>query len=167
MAILGFAELQNLDYAVILLIYYQYNLQAGPHDSLKDVALKILHKKVATIPIIHSSSQDGSFPQLLHIASLSGILKCKLLTCVLVKSMWLSINTWPKFSGICRHFRHSSSSLPILQQPICAIPLGTWVPKIGESNRRPLAMLRPNASLTAALSLLVQGDILLVPEYLL
>lgn len=59
--------------------------------------------------------------------------------------------------GICRHFKHSPASLPILQQPICSIPLGTWVPKIGESNGRPFAMLRPNASLSDALSLLVQG----------
>lgn len=64
-----------------------------------------------------------------------------------------------KCPGICRHFKHSSSSLPILQQPICSIPIGTWVPKIGESSGKPLAMLRPNASLGAALSLLVQGDI--------
>ncbi|KAI8023710.1 Sucrose nonfermenting 4-like protein [Camellia lanceoleosa] len=45
-------------------------VHAGPYDSLKDVALKILQNKVATVPIIHSSSQDGSFPQLLHLASL-------------------------------------------------------------------------------------------------
>ncbi|KAL9356104.1 hypothetical protein Peur_049357 [Populus x canadensis] len=75
----------------------------------------------------------GSFPQLLYLASLSGILKC-----------------------ICKYFRHSAGSLPILQQPICSIPLGTWVPKTGEPNRRPFAMLRPNASLGAALSLLAQ-----------
>ncbi|RVW53205.1 Sucrose nonfermenting 4-like protein [Vitis vinifera] len=114
-------------------------VNAGPYDSLKDVTLKILQNKVATVPIIHSASQDGSFPQLLHLASLSGILKC-----------------------ICRHFRHSSSSLPILQQPICSIPVGTWVPKIGESNGQPFAMLRPNASLGAALSLLVQGELSLL-----
>ncbi|MBA0687624.1 hypothetical protein Goari_015139, partial [Gossypium aridum] len=114
--------------------------KAGPHDSLKDVALKILNGKVATVPITHSSSPDGSFPQLLHLATLSEILKC-----------------------ICRHFKHSSSSLPILQQPICSIPLGTRVPKIGESNRRPLAMLRPNASLGAALSLLVQAEVSSIP----
>ncbi|XP_024026913.1 sucrose nonfermenting 4-like protein isoform X2 [Morus notabilis] len=115
--------------------YPRHLIHSGPCDSLKDVALKIFQNKVSTIPIIHSSSRDGSYfqSQLLHLASLSGILKC-----------------------ICRHFRHSSSSLPILQQPICAIPLGTWVPKIGESSRRPLAMLRPNTSLSAALSLLVQ-----------
>ncbi|XP_022742949.1 LOW QUALITY PROTEIN: sucrose nonfermenting 4-like protein [Durio zibethinus] len=115
-------------------------VHAGPYDSLKDVVLKILKSKVATVPIIHSLSQDGSFPQLLHLATLSEILKC-----------------------ICRHFKHSSSSLPILQQPICSIPLGTWVPKIGEANGRPLAMLRPNASLGAALSLLVQAQVSSIP----
>ncbi|KAK1318912.1 Sucrose nonfermenting 4-like protein [Acorus calamus] len=115
-------------------------IYAGPFDSLKDIALKILQNQVATVPIIHSSSQDGSYPQLLHLASLSGILKC-----------------------ICRHFRHSSSSLPILQQPVCAIRLGTWVPKIGESNGRPLAMLRPNATLSAALSLLVEARVSAIP----
>ncbi|KAB1201465.1 Sucrose nonfermenting 4-like protein [Morella rubra] len=101
-------------------------VNAGPYDCMKDVALKILQNKVATVPIIHSS-QDGTFPQLLHLASLSGILKC-----------------------IYRYFRHSLSSLPILQQPICAIPLGTWVPKIGESKQ--FVMLRPNASLSSALA---------------
>ncbi|GAB4835821.1 AMP-activated serine/threonine-protein kinase regulatory subunit [Ancistrocladus abbreviatus] len=114
-------------------------IHAGPYDSLKDVVLKILQNKVSTVPIIHSSP-DGSFPQLLHLASLSGILKC-----------------------ICRHFKHSSSTLPILQQPICSIPLGTWVPKIGESSAGPFAMLRQNASLSDALSLLVQADISSVP----
>ncbi|PPR95875.1 hypothetical protein GOBAR_AA24799 [Gossypium barbadense] len=115
-------------------------VQAGPYDSLKDVALKILKSKVATVPIMHSTSQDGSFPQLLHLATLSEILKC-----------------------ICRHFKHSASSLPILQQPICSIPLGTWVPNIGEPNGRPLAMLRPNATLGAALSLLIQAEVSSIP----
>ncbi|KAI3950299.1 hypothetical protein MKW92_022789, partial [Papaver armeniacum] len=115
-------------------------IHAGPYDCLKDVALKILQSKVATVPIIHSSTQDGLFPQLLHLASLSGVLKC-----------------------VCRHFRHSSSSLPILQQPICSIPLGTWVPEIGEPNGRPLAMLRPNAPLSAALSLLLQAQVSSIP----
>ncbi|KAL9248106.1 hypothetical protein vseg_021465 [Gypsophila vaccaria] len=120
--------------------YARQLVDAGPYDSLKDVAFKILQNKVSTVPIIHSPSPDGSLPQLLHLASLSGILKC-----------------------ICRHFKHSSGSLPILQQPICSIPLGTWVPKIGESNRQLFAMLRPNASLGDALSLLVQADVSSVP----
>ncbi|TKY54130.1 Sucrose nonfermenting 4 protein [Spatholobus suberectus] len=67
------------------------------------------------------------------------------------------------FPGICRYFRNCSSSLPILQLPICAIPVGTWVPKIGESNCRPLAMLRPSASLTSALNLLVQAQVSSIP----
>ncbi|KAJ6854024.1 sucrose nonfermenting 4-like protein [Iris pallida] len=54
-------------------------VHAGPYDSLKELAIKILQNDVATVPIIHSSSQDGSFPQLLHLATLSGILKCKYL----------------------------------------------------------------------------------------
>ncbi|CAF1924333.1 hypothetical protein Bca4012_070078 [Brassica carinata] len=115
-------------------------VQVGPYDNLKDVALKILQNKVAAVPVIYSSLQDGSYPQLLHLASLSGILKC-----------------------ICRYFRHSSSSLPILQQPICSIPLGTWVPRIGESSSKPLATLRPHASLGSALSLLVQAGVSSIP----
>ncbi|KAF7813666.1 sucrose nonfermenting 4-like protein isoform X1 [Senna tora] len=115
-------------------------IHAGPFDNLKDIAMKILQNEVSTVPIIHSTSEDGSFPQLLHLASLSGILNC-----------------------ICRYFRHCSSSLPMLQLPICAIPVGTWVPKIGESNRQPLAMLRPTASLTSALNLLVQAQVSSIP----
>ncbi|KAM0984968.1 hypothetical protein COP2_012583 [Malus domestica] len=115
-------------------------VHAGPYDNMKDVVLKILQNGVATVPIIHSSSEDGSFPQLLHLASLSGILKC-----------------------VCRYFRHSSSSLPILQAPICAINVGTWVPEIGETNCRPLATLRPSASLSVALNLLVQAQVSSIP----
>lgn len=70
-----------------------------------------------------------------------------------------------KSPGICRHFKYSSSSLPILQKPICSFPLGTWVPKIGETNGKPIAMLRPNASLSAALSLLVQGIVFFTWHY--
>uniref|UniRef100_M4ES76 CBS domain-containing protein n=1 Tax=Brassica campestris TaxID=3711 RepID=M4ES76_BRACM len=115
-------------------------VQVGPYDNLKDVAMKILQNKVAAVPVIYSSLQDESYPQLLHLASLSGILKC-----------------------ICRYFRHSSSSLPILQQPVCSIPLGTWVPRIGESSSKPLATLRPHASLGSALSLLVQAEVSAIP----
>ncbi|XVE65637.1 hypothetical protein DITRI_Ditri08aG0016300 [Diplodiscus trichospermus] len=115
-------------------------IYAAPSDSLKDVALKILRNGLAIVPVIHSSSEDGSYPQLLHLASLSGILKC-----------------------ICRYFKNCSPSLPILQLPIYAIPLGTWVPRIGESSSRPFAMLRPNASLTSALNMLVQAQVSSIP----
>ncbi|ESW16718.1 hypothetical protein PHAVU_007G179400 [Phaseolus vulgaris] len=120
--------------------YPQHLVHAGPLECLKDVALKILQNKVATVPIIHSPSEDDSFPQLLHLASLSEILKC-----------------------ICRHFKHSSDSLPILQLPISSIPIGTWVSKSEESNKQPLAMLWPHASLGEALSLLIQAGISSIP----
>nr|XP_025662489.1 sucrose nonfermenting 4-like protein isoform X2 [Arachis hypogaea] len=113
---------------------------AGPHECLKVVALKVLQNKVSTVPIIHSSADDGSFHQLLHLASLSGVLKC-----------------------ICRHFKYSSGSLPILRSPIGSIPLGTRLPKVGELNGQPLAMLRPNASLGAALSMFVQAEVSSIP----
>ena len=67
-------------------------MQAGPYDSLKEVALGILQNKVATIPIVDSSSQDGSLPQLLHLASLSGILKCKFFSSILDKVRHLVTN---------------------------------------------------------------------------
>ncbi|KAL9390507.1 hypothetical protein Peur_019112 [Populus x canadensis] len=115
-------------------------IHAGPYDNLKEVALRILQNEVATVPIIHSSSEDGSFPQLLHLASLSGILKC-----------------------ICRYFRHCSGTVPMLQLPIGAIPVGSWVPSIGEPSGRPLAMLRPSASLSSALNLLIQAQVSSIP----
>ncbi|KAE8683479.1 Sucrose nonfermenting 4-like protein [Hibiscus syriacus] len=115
-------------------------IYAGPCDNLKDVALKILQSGVAIVPVIHSTSEDGSFSQLLHLASLSGILKC-----------------------LCRYFKHCSGSLPILQLPIYVIPLGTWVPRIGESSSRPVAMLRPTASLSSALNMLVQARVSSIP----
>uniref|UniRef100_A0A7N0UJ63 CBS domain-containing protein n=1 Tax=Kalanchoe fedtschenkoi TaxID=63787 RepID=A0A7N0UJ63_KALFE len=115
-------------------------IHAGPFDSLKDVATKILKYEVATVPILHSTNQDNTFPQLLHLASLSGILKC-----------------------ICRYFRSCAGSVPVLQLPLHAVPVGTWVPKIGVSNQRPLALLRPNASLNSALNLLIQAQVSSIP----
>jgi len=76
----------------------------------------------------------------LHLASLSEILKC-----------------------ICRHFRHAAGSMPLLQQPICVLPIGTWIPEIGNGGRRPLAMLRPIASLSSALSLLLEANVSAIP----
>lgn len=64
-------------YVMVLCIEFLFIMQAGPYDNLNDVAVKILQNEISTVPIIHSSSEDGSFPQLLHLASLSGILKCK------------------------------------------------------------------------------------------
>ncbi|TVU44222.1 hypothetical protein EJB05_03658 [Eragrostis curvula] len=118
----------------------QHLVHATPYESLRDIALKILQNEISTVPIIYSSSTDGSFPQLLHLASLSGILKC-----------------------ICRYFKNSTGNLPILNQPVCTVPLGSWVPKIGDPNGRPLAMLRPNAPLSSALNMLVQAGVSSIP----
>ncbi|CAA3010955.1 sucrose nonfermenting 4-like protein isoform X1 [Olea europaea var. sylvestris] len=115
-------------------------VHAGPDDNIKEVALKILQNNVATVPIIHSPSEDGLYPQLLHLASLSAVLKC-----------------------LCRYFRHSLGLLPALQMPICEIPVGTWVPRIEEPNVQPLAVLRPSASLSDALNLLVQARVSSIP----
>ncbi|GKA30314.1 hypothetical protein Tco_0716619, partial [Tanacetum coccineum] len=50
------------------------DFEAGPDENLKDITLKILQNKVATLPITHSTSNNGSYPQLLYLASLSEIL---------------------------------------------------------------------------------------------
>lgn len=55
-------------------------VQAGPDENLKDVTLKLLQNRVATVPVTHSTSDDGSYPQLLYLASLSEVLKRKLLS---------------------------------------------------------------------------------------
>ncbi|XP_027189276.2 sucrose nonfermenting 4-like protein isoform X1 [Cicer arietinum] len=118
---------------------YPWNfVDADPYESLKDIALKLLQNKVPAVPIAHP--EDGSDPQLLHLTSLSEILK-----------------------RICRYFKNSSSSLPILQLPIDSIPLGTWAPKVGEYNKLSLAMLRPNASVSTALSLMIQAEVSSIP----
>ncbi|GJS05639.1 protein kinase, ATP binding site-containing protein [Tanacetum coccineum] len=109
-------------------ILASFDVKAGER---KSVAV-MMGYRVATLRITHSTSDYGSYPQLLYLASLSEVLKL-----------------------VCRHFRQSASSLPILQLPICS---GTWVPKIEESNRQPLAILRPNSSLRAALNLFVQSE---------
>lgn len=66
-----------LVWLLILINIHCIIIQAGPDDNIKEVALKILQNGVATVPIIHSPSEDGSCPQLLHLASLSGVLKCE------------------------------------------------------------------------------------------
>ncbi|KAJ8443558.1 hypothetical protein Cgig2_017041 [Carnegiea gigantea] len=124
--------------------YARNLISAGPYDSLKDVALKILQNKVSTVPIIHFTSPDGSFPQLLHLASLSGILKCMFLPI----ANPVNLTVYNVRIHLILVFLIANYS-PILQ--------------IGESSRLPFAMLRPSASLGDALSLLVQADVSSVP----
>ncbi|GJU31559.1 hypothetical protein Tco_1175148 [Tanacetum coccineum] len=98
-------EVSRQRISVFLSTHLAYELlpesgKAGPDENLKDITLKILQNRVATLPITHSTSNNGSYPQLLYLASLSEILKL-----------------------VCRYFRHSANSLPILQLPIYSLPL--------------------------------------------
>ncbi|XP_022856589.1 sucrose nonfermenting 4-like protein isoform X6 [Olea europaea var. sylvestris] len=114
-------------------------IQAGPDESLGGLASRILHNNISAVPIIHSA-KDGSCPQLLHIACLSEILK-----------------------HVCRHFKHHIGYLPLLQQPIGYLPLGTWAREAGRASDRPLLTLRTNDSLDSALNLLLEAQISSVP----
>ncbi|KAK9108642.1 hypothetical protein Syun_024653 [Stephania yunnanensis] len=114
-------------------------VQAGPHESLKDVALRILEHKISSIPIIHFV-QDGSCPQLLYNACLAGILKY-----------------------ICRHFKLSPGSLPLFKQPIGRLPFGTWIPDIGKASGRQPVLVRHSTSLSSALNLLIQERVSSIP----
>nr|GMC71680.1 sucrose nonfermenting 4-like protein isoform X1 [Ipomoea batatas] len=114
-------------------------IQVGPDDSLTDVALTILRNEISSVPVIHSP-EDGSCPQLLHIACLAGILK-----------------------HICRHFRHCLQYLPLLQQSICNLPVGTWTREFGWANNRTLLTLHASSSLGCALNLLIKARISSIP----
>eukprot|EP00250_Pteridium_aquilinum_P004034 c14284_g1_i1 orf=410-1861(+) len=109
----------------------------GPDDSLKEVAQKLLHHQVTTVPVLHFPAQEQALPQLLHLATLSGILKC-----------------------LCRHFQHSFGSLPLLNQPIGSLRLGTWR---GDTSDGHLAVLRLNFSLSTALALFNQARVSSLP----
>ncbi|KAL3512045.1 hypothetical protein ACH5RR_024762 [Cinchona calisaya] len=120
-------------------LYRRALIQAGPDESLKDVALRILQNEISAVPIL-SSTQDGSCPHLLFIACLSGILK-----------------------HICRHFRRHLEFLPQLQQPVGNLPLGTWAREVGNITGRSLLTLRASDPLSSALNLLIQAHVSSVP----
>lgn len=71
-------------------------MQAAPSENLKDVALKILQNGVAAVPIIYSSPEDGSYPQLLHLTSLSEILKCEFLLIWILSGLNDEVKKWTK-----------------------------------------------------------------------
>mmetsp|Transcript_25163 Transcript_25163/g.44873 ORF Transcript_25163/g.44873 Transcript_25163/m.44873 type:complete len:551 (-) Transcript_25163:58-1710(-) len=83
-----------------------------PDDSLRTVVQILYEGGHSMAPILSSdpNAEDGSIPNLLHIATVSGVLACLL-----------------------RHFRASLSSLPLLSHPLGTLPLGTWVgtPEVG------------------------------------
>jgi len=77
-----------------------------PDDSLRTVVATLYEGGHSMAPILSCdpAAEDGAIPNLLHIATISGVLACLL-----------------------RHFRASLSSLPLLSHPLGSLPLGTWV----------------------------------------
>ncbi|KAK3042460.1 hypothetical protein RJ639_000184, partial [Escallonia herrerae] len=95
--------------------------------------------QISTVPVLHFT-QDGSYPQLLHLACLAGILR-----------------------HICRHFRHRLEYLPLLQQPVGSLPLGTWKREAGNASGSRLLTLSPSDLLSSALKLLMEAQISSIP----
>ncbi|GBG76312.1 hypothetical protein CBR_g22060 [Chara braunii] len=112
-------------------------IYAGPDDSLRTVADKLLQHGVATLPVLSISAEDGNIPRLLHLASLSGVLKC-----------------------LTRNFYNFN--IPIFTWQIGALPIGTWAGP-GKGGRRPLSVLKANASLSSALTLLLEAGVSSLP----
>ena len=71
----------------------------------------------------------GEACTLLHIATISGALAC-----------------------LMRHFRASLASLPLLAQPISALPVGTWSPDSPHAQAEPAANGAPQARTLWALA---------------
>lgn len=64
-------------------------------------------------------------------------------------------------TGVVKHFRGVAASLPLLSQPIGALPVGTWALHVirasPNTTRRQLASLLPSTPLITALTMLLQG----------
>ncbi|KAI5075263.1 hypothetical protein GOP47_0009339 [Adiantum capillus-veneris] len=113
---------------------FQY---AGPDDLLKDVVKKLLYHHVTTIPVLYSTEEEREMPQILHLATLCGIL-----------------------NYLCRYFDHSLGMVPLLKQAIGSLPLGTWR---GDMSNGRLLVLAANMSFSTALKLLDQAGVSSIP----
>lgn len=141
-----------------------FNPQAGPDESLADVASRILRNNVSSVPIFQS--ENGSCPRLLHVACLSGVLKCTLLNLCRLRSnpeswgcvfhYFLTLKLM--WSDICSHFKHHLGYLTLLQRLVGYHPIGTWAVDVRRTSARPLLTLHPNATLSSALALLLEGE---------
>ncbi|CAM6040437.1 unnamed protein product [Sphagnum compactum] len=114
-------------------------VSVGPDDTLRHVVDELLSRDVAQLPVLHYTAH-ALVPELLHLACLSGVLKC-----------------------ICRHFRHVPASVPLLSQPIGTLRLGTWVPGIAEPGSRTLRILRQDEHLSHALAVLLEARVSALP----
>ncbi|GAX76328.1 hypothetical protein CEUSTIGMA_g3774.t1 [Chlamydomonas eustigma] len=128
---------------------------AKPQDDLAKVAAALSEQKCSMSPILTCDPGTREIANMLHTATLSGILAC-----------------------LMRHFRASLASLPLLSQTLGSLPLGTWSPDAGvahadvlpDSKKRrqwrklqPLYTVTPNTLLTTALSMLLETGVSALP----
>ncbi|KAD5507742.1 hypothetical protein R6Q59_031477 [Mikania micrantha] len=111
-------------------------IKVDPDETLNEVAFRILHNHISTVPVLYMA-QD-TCPQLLHVACLGGLLR-----------------------HISRHFEHRISSLPLLQQPVGSLRVGSWIRDIGGA--RELLTLLGHELLSDALRLLLDEHVSSVP----
>ena len=76
-----------------------------PEDNLAKVVRTLFDHKCSMAPILSCALGGLPVPDVLHMATLSGIMAC-----------------------LMRHFRASLASLPLLAQPLGLLPIGTWSP---------------------------------------
>jgi hypothetical protein len=76
-----------------------------PEDQLAKVVRNLFDRRCSRAPILSCHPGDLEVPSVLHMATMGGILAC-----------------------LMRHFRASLASLPLLSQPLGALPIGTWSP---------------------------------------
>ena len=124
-------------------------------DTLASVVRTIVRARCHTIPVLSAplpgdagarEEGRGAPPEVLHSASLAGVLACLL-----------------------RHFRASASSLPLLGRTLRQLPVGTWdarsaLAALGDGRRTvDLACVEPTAPLSTALRLLIETGVSCLP----
>lgn len=63
--------------------------QVGPDDTLRHVVDELMRHNVTQLPVLHYPAH-ALVPELLHLACLSGILRCTVTSCYLLFSPFLS-----------------------------------------------------------------------------
>ncbi|KAK9065172.1 hypothetical protein SSX86_016555 [Deinandra increscens subsp. villosa] len=112
-------------------------IKVDPDENLNAIAISILQNHISTVPVLYVA-QNSTCPQLLHVACLGGLLK-----------------------HIHRHFEHRINYLPLLQQPIGSLPVGSWIRGIGGA--RELLTLPVHELLSDAFKLLLDEHISSAP----
>ncbi|KAM0934792.1 putative [Hydroxymethylglutaryl-CoA reductase (NADPH)] kinase [Dioscorea sansibarensis] len=109
-------------------------IHAFHNDSLKDVVVKIVQNQISLIPVFDSSSHDASSMPILTLASLPEILEYIYETC-----------------------QEPIGTLPLLEQPISRIPIGTWLPGTGRSDHCVMAFSKLDDPVACAFQIFLQA----------